>query len=98
MAIQAGLLYLLNKESVQKLIATKLLSWAAPAAGFVGDEIGGFIPADWKNARRDVYNAVKDYVSDAGTGEPAGTEHPGSAPTPVRTGSVTPQDLIRQYV
>ncbi len=98
LAIQAGILYLLNKESVQKLIATKLLSMAAPAAGFVGDQIGGFIPADWKNARRDVYNAVKDYVSDAGTGEPAGTEQPGSAPRPVRTGSVTAQDLIRQYV
>ena len=98
LAIQAGLLYLLNKESVQKYLATTLLSWAAPAAGIVGDQIGGFIPADWKNARRDVYKAVKDYVSDAGDAEPASTEQPDSTPRPVRTGSVTAQDLIKQYV
>lgn len=95
LAIQSALLYLLNKESVQQLIATKLLSWAAPYAGLVGDEVGGFIPASFKNIRSDVYNTVKDYVSDA---EPAGTEQPGSTPRPVRTGSVTAQDLIKQYV
>ena len=98
LAIQAALMYLLNKESVQKAIAIKLLSWAAPAAGIVGDFPGGFIPADWKNIRQDIYNTVKDYVSDAGDGEPAGTEQPGSTSRPVKTGSVTAQDLIRQYV
>ncbi len=108
LAIQAGLVYLLNQESVQKFLATKLLLWAAPAGAEMGDLGGLLVQPQMKNIRGDLYNAVKDYIKGSPEGQPSSsgqqatptssssTETPRSGSWLSSLGSVSAKDLIKQ--